>query len=75
MRLVGLFLVSCGSWLGLVTIFSPVLMTYLLAPGSGKPITKARRSERPGYAEYVARTSGFFPRPARAWLKPGMIAG
>ena len=62
----GLFLVSCGSWLGLVTIFSPVLMTYLLAAGSGKPITEARLAQRPGYAEYVARTSGFFPLPARA---------
>ena len=62
----GLFLVSCGSWLGLVTIFSPVLMTYLLAAGSGKPITEARLAQRPGYAEYVARTSGFLPRPPRA---------
>lgn len=61
----GLFLVSCGSWLGLVTIFSPVLMTYLLAAGSGKPITEARLAARPGYAEYVARTSGFLPLPPR----------
>ena len=55
----GLFLVSCGSWLGLVTIFSPLLMTYLLAAGSGKPITEGQLAQRPGYAEYVARTSGF----------------
>jgi steroid 5-alpha reductase family enzyme len=62
----GLFLISCGSWLGLVTVISPLLMTFLLARGSGKPITEERMSGRPGYAEYVARTSGFLPRRPRA---------
>jgi steroid 5-alpha reductase family enzyme len=61
----GLFLISCGSWLGLITIYSPVLMTFLLAAGSGKPITEERLSGRPGYAEYVRRTSGFVPLPRR----------
>jgi steroid 5-alpha reductase family enzyme len=61
----GLFLISWGSWLGLATVFAPILMTFLLARGSGKPITEARMSSRPGYAEYVARTSGFFPLPRR----------
>jgi steroid 5-alpha reductase family enzyme len=62
----GLFLVSLGSsWLGLVTIFAPLVMTYLLAAGSGKPITEERMSGRPGYARYVARTSGFVPLPPR----------
>jgi steroid 5-alpha reductase family enzyme len=62
----GLFLISLGSWAGLVTIFSPLLMTVLLAAGSGKPITESRLASRPGYAEYVARTSGFIPLPPRA---------
>lgn len=61
----GLFLISCGAWLGLITIFSPLLMTFLLARGSGKPITEGRMSGRPGYAQYVARTSGFVPLPPR----------
>ncbi len=61
----GLFLISCGAWLGLITIFSPLLMTFLLARGSGKPITEGRMSGRPGYARYVARTSGFVPLPPR----------
>jgi steroid 5-alpha reductase family enzyme len=61
----GLFLISFGSWLGLVTIFAPVLMTFLLAAGSGKPITDERLSARPGYADYVRRTSGFVPLPPR----------
>jgi steroid 5-alpha reductase family enzyme len=66
----GLFLISCGSWLGLVTIFSPVLMTFLLAAGSGKPMTEERLSARPGYAEYVRRTSGFIPLPPRRPTAP-----
>jgi steroid 5-alpha reductase family enzyme len=61
----GLFLIACGSWLAIVTIYAPLLMTFLLARGSGKPITEGRMSGRPGYAEYVARTSGFFPWPPR----------
>lgn len=61
----GLFIISCGSWLGLATIFAPLLMTFLLARGSGKPITEGRMSGRPGYADYVARTSGFVPLPPR----------
>jgi steroid 5-alpha reductase family enzyme len=61
----GLFLLSLGSWIGVAAIYAPVLMNFLLARGSGKPITERRLESRPGYAEYVARTSGFFPRPPR----------
>jgi steroid 5-alpha reductase family enzyme len=61
----GLFLLSLGSWTGVAAIYAPLLMNFLLARGSGKPITERRLGERPGYAEYVARTSGFFPRPPR----------
>jgi steroid 5-alpha reductase family enzyme len=63
----GLFLISLGSAYGLLTVFSPVLMTYLLTMGSGKPIAEAHMlATRPGYAGYAARTSGFFPLPPRA---------
>jgi steroid 5-alpha reductase family enzyme len=62
----GLFLISCGSVAGLAAIVSPLLMTFLLTSGSGKPITEERMGSRPGYAEYVARTSSFFPLPPRA---------
>ena len=62
----GLFVLSCGSWAGLATIFAPAVMTFLLAAGSGKPITEERLAARPGYAEYVARTSGFIPWRPRA---------
>jgi steroid 5-alpha reductase family enzyme len=61
----GLFLISWGSWPGLASVFAPILMTFLLARGSGKPVTEARMSGRPGYADYVASTSGFIPLPTR----------
>jgi steroid 5-alpha reductase family enzyme len=61
----GLFLISLGSWWGLIAVYSPVVMTFLLAGGSGKPITEGRMAARPGYREYVARTSGFLPWPPR----------
>jgi steroid 5-alpha reductase family enzyme len=61
----GLFLLSLGSWVGLAAVYAPLVMNFLLARGSGKPITEKRLGVRPGYAEYVARTSGFFPRPPR----------
>jgi steroid 5-alpha reductase family enzyme len=61
----GLFVISLGSWIGLAAVFSPIVMTFLLARGSGKPITEKRLGSRPGYADYVSRTSGFFPLPPR----------
>lgn len=59
----GLFLVAASSWPGVLTVLSPLLMTWALARRTGKPLTEKRMADRPGYAEYVKRTSGFFPRP------------
>lgn len=60
----GLFLVAAHDWPVLLTIGSPVLMTWLVARGSGKPILERQMARRyPEYADYVARTSGFVPRP------------
>ncbi|MBS2551131.1 DUF1295 domain-containing protein [Catenulispora sp. NL8] len=62
----GLFLIAAGAWPVLLTVLSPVLMTWLLTAGSGKPLMEARLSAtRPEYADYVARTSAFIPRPPR----------
>ena len=40
-------------------------MSLLLVRGSGKRLLEQHMAGRPGYAEYMARTSGFFPRPPR----------
>lgn len=62
----GLFLLAAHHWLGLLTVVSPLVMTFLLARGTGKPLTERRMmSTRAGYADYVRRTSGFVPLPPR----------
>ncbi len=62
----GIFLVSAQVWPGVLTVLSPLAMTYLLANGSGKPLLEKGMSDRrPGYEEYVARTSGFVPLPPK----------
>ncbi|MBN9620694.1 MAG: DUF1295 domain-containing protein [Actinobacteria bacterium] len=62
-----LWLLSLGHWAGLLTVLSPVLMWYCLLVVGGKKLTEKgmRRSRGPAFDEYVARTSGFFPRPPR----------
>lgn len=62
----GLWLFAADSWLGLATVVCPLVMTYLLTRRTGKPLLEAQlASTRPGYAEYVRRTSGFIPRPPK----------
>jgi steroid 5-alpha reductase family enzyme len=48
------------------TLLSPAIMSFLLMKVSGVPMLERGMSERrPGYAEYVRRTSAFFPRRPR----------
>ncbi|MFF4586411.1 DUF1295 domain-containing protein [Streptomyces sp. NPDC001388] len=62
----GLFLIACESASSAaVSVVSPLVMSFLLMRGSGKPMLERHMAERPGYARYVERTSGFFPRPPR----------
>ena len=62
----GIFLVAAEHWPGLLTVAAPALMTYLLAQGSGKKTLERAMAERPGYPEYMGRTSGFVPLPPRS---------
>jgi steroid 5-alpha reductase family enzyme len=43
------------------TIFSPILMTYLLLKVSGVALLERTLKLKPGYYEYMKRTSVFFP--------------
>jgi steroid 5-alpha reductase family enzyme len=62
----GLFLISLGSPIELAFVFAPLLMTYILTRGTGQRMTDRRMTaSRPQYADYVARTSGFFPLPPK----------
>lgn len=63
----GIFLTVAWHWSGWLTVLSPLLMTYLLVAKTGKALTEKRMSNsKPGYADYVRRTSGFVPLPPRA---------
>ncbi|MFJ8097408.1 DUF1295 domain-containing protein [Streptomyces griseofuscus] len=63
----GLFLVACdgGAAPAAVSVVSPLVMSLLLIKGSGKRLLERRMGGRPGWTEYAARTSGFFPWPPR----------
>jgi steroid 5-alpha reductase family enzyme len=62
----GIWLVSLpagGTWW---TFIGPLVMTILLMRVSGKALLERDIAERrPEYADYVERTSGFFPRPPK----------
>lgn len=63
----GLFLVAASAWPGALTVLSPVAMVANLYAGTGKKLLeKDIGDRRPEYADYVRRTSGFFPWPPKA---------
>lgn len=62
----GIFLVAAEHWPGVLSIYAPVVMTLLLTKGSGARILEKHMAQRPGWAEYAAKTSGFFPLPPRS---------
>ncbi|MFI0928560.1 DUF1295 domain-containing protein [Streptomyces sp. NPDC021012] len=67
----GLYLTACATWqTALLALVSPLVMSGLLIWGSGKRLLEAHMRDRPGYAEYQARTSGFVPRPPRPSRQP-----
>jgi steroid 5-alpha reductase family enzyme len=66
----GLYLMACHSWAGFATLPAPVVMTLLLTKGTGKALLEnGIGNRRPGYADYVASTSGFFPLPPKKQAK------
>ncbi|MDX3386421.1 DUF1295 domain-containing protein [Streptomyces niveiscabiei] len=68
----GLFLLVCDSpAAAAVSAVSPLVMSLLLTRGSGKRLLERHMADRPGYAEYRARTSGFFPRPPKRGTRRG----
>jgi steroid 5-alpha reductase family enzyme len=62
---IGIMSVAAGAWWGLL---GPLGMTVTIIKVSGVALTDknmATRSRREGHADYVARTSAFFPLPPR----------
>ncbi|MCU0699242.1 MAG: DUF1295 domain-containing protein [Myxococcaceae bacterium] len=56
------FGIAAGAW---PTVLSAGVMTFLLMRVSGVPMLESAMKHRPGYAEYIARTSPFFPWPPK----------
>lgn len=62
----GMWLVAADAGAGPYTLASPILLTWMLMKWSGAPILeKGLAKSKPGYADYIARTSGFFPWPPK----------
>ena len=61
----GLWLASIAGWISLLTVLSPVLMTYFLVYATGARLLEKHMMDRPGFREYRSRTSFFIPRPPR----------
>ncbi|MDI9917940.1 DUF1295 domain-containing protein [Rhodococcus sp. IEGM 1379] len=61
----GIFLVSASVWPGVLTILSPIAMTYFLVFATGARLLERHMAQRPGYREYQERTSYFIPRRPR----------
>ncbi|MCC6299794.1 MAG: DUF1295 domain-containing protein [Anaerolineales bacterium] len=56
----GIYLIALAAGAGW-TIFSPILMTWLLLRVSGVAMLERTMSLKPGYEEYMRKTSAFFP--------------
>lgn len=62
----GLWLCALDQPIGWATVLAPLLMTFLLVKVSGVAMLDAHLlATRPGYADYLQRTSAFVPRPPR----------
>ncbi len=62
----GIWLVAAETGPGLFAIIGPILLTVLLTRVSGVPmLERALKTTRPGYENYLRRTSAFFPLPPK----------
>jgi steroid 5-alpha reductase family enzyme len=66
----GIWLVAAETGPGRWAVVGPILLTWLLTRLSGVPmLERSLKKTRPGYDDYVRRTSGFFPLPPRPSVK------
>ncbi len=62
----GLFIIAMANPALFWTAIGPVVMSVLLTRVSGVPLLeRSMANRRPGYVEYVRRTSSFLPRPPK----------
>jgi steroid 5-alpha reductase family enzyme len=64
----GIWLVaaSAGTGIAIASIIGPAFLSFTLMKWSGGPLLeRGLKKSRPGYSEYIATTSPFFPRPPK----------
>lgn len=62
----GLYLIAAETASGRWAIISPIFLTFILIKWSGAALLERRlKRSRPGYADYIERTSGFLPWPPK----------
>ncbi|MCL3817765.1 DUF1295 domain-containing protein [Aeromicrobium wangtongii] len=61
----GIGLVGAGSWPGLVALVGPAIMTYSLVNVTGAKLNELGQRKKPGWDDYVRRTSYFVPLPPK----------
>lgn len=62
----GIFIAASAHPIALVTVVGPIAMTHFLVNVTGmRTLDKKLAREKPGYAAYMERTSGFVPTPPR----------
>ena len=67
----GLTLLALHHLPGLLALPSAAVMTFFLVRGTGAKLLESTIGDRrPGYADYISRTSGFVPLPPRRTATP-----
>jgi steroid 5-alpha reductase family enzyme len=61
----GIFLICLSVPGSLWTVIGPLTITWLILRVSGTPLLEKRYVDNPEYAEYIKRTSSFFPLPPK----------
>jgi steroid 5-alpha reductase family enzyme len=61
----GIFVITLSSFNGVMAIWSPILITYLLLFVSGIPMLEEKYKDNKEFIEYAKRTSVFFPLPPK----------
>ncbi len=63
----GLYLIAAETSYGMWSFFGPALLTWTLVKWSGAALLERRlKRSRPGYEEYLQRTSAFIPWPPKS---------
>ena len=53
-------------WVAAASVIGPLFLSFTLTKWSGKALLeRGMKHTRPGYDDYVARTSGFLPWPPK----------